>query len=236
MFRFLLEFLNRFIKQFYSNIRKEDPDMNKYECYPRPFSICKAYGDPHITTFDNAKIDVYGRAQYLYSASNGTLEGAPQFKILANTEPIRHVSRNSKIYVSFPLQSGEMIEFELDTSGKPHFYMKATGWKRAYPQRSNEFKFRQRGKKQILRTWFGLIVNLRGRNLRIIAPAFYDGQTYGLCQNKNQDQSDDFTMHDGTELTYHGHNGYKLSNSEYLVGKSWIIASRNVRGCFVIDF
>ena len=38
--------------------------MNKYECYPPQFSICKAYGDPHLTTFDNAKIDVYGRAQW----------------------------------------------------------------------------------------------------------------------------------------------------------------------------
>ena len=60
-----------------------------------------------------------------------------------------------------------MIEFELDTSGKPNFYMEKTGWNRAYPQKSNEFLFRQRGKKQILRTWFGLIAVLRGRNLKL---------------------------------------------------------------------
>ena len=55
----------------------EDPSKNEYKCIDGFSTWCRSAGDPHIKTYDGAKIDIYGQAQYLLTASNGTADGAP---------------------------------------------------------------------------------------------------------------------------------------------------------------
>ena len=47
----------------------EDPAKNEYKCLDAFSTWCRSAGDPHITTYDGAKIDIYGQAQYLLTAS-----------------------------------------------------------------------------------------------------------------------------------------------------------------------
>ena len=56
-----------------------------FRCQPTDCNRCYGWGDPHIVTYDNAKNDVYGIAQYTMSESNGT-DLIPPFKLkVSNT-------------------------------------------------------------------------------------------------------------------------------------------------------
>ena len=41
-------------------------------CLPSSLGQCMAWGDPHIVTFDGAKIDVYGVGEYVFTQFNKT--------------------------------------------------------------------------------------------------------------------------------------------------------------------
>ena len=70
-------YIIRSLKTLFSDIQswyQSDPNRNYYGCKPKSYSECVGSGDPHIYTFDNAKIDVYGRAQYVYMQHVGSDE------------------------------------------------------------------------------------------------------------------------------------------------------------------
>ena len=56
--------------------------FSEFRCQHKNCNECLGWGDPHIVTFDNAKNDVYGIAQYTMSESNGTQQIPPyKFKV-----------------------------------------------------------------------------------------------------------------------------------------------------------
>ena len=57
--------------------------FSEFRCQHKNCNECLGWGDPHIVTFDNAKNDVYGIAQYTMSESSGT-EQIPPYKFKVN--------------------------------------------------------------------------------------------------------------------------------------------------------
>ena len=43
----------------------------EFECQDADCNRCYGWGDPHMVTFDNAKTDAYGIAQFIMSKSDG---------------------------------------------------------------------------------------------------------------------------------------------------------------------
>ena len=167
--------------------------------------MCRGAGDPHILTFDNAKSDVYGVAQYLFAQHNGTVEGAPAFKILMNTKKLRHVSAIEYMYFAFPTRVGEMIEIETDRYGGSRIFLNGA-WIQLYPQKNADFLFKKWGKGLYVRTWFGVDIFQRKMYYRVRIPAFYQNETYGLCMNCNKNKYDDYMKKDGTVIVENARN------------------------------
>ena len=209
---------------------QDDEYDNKYECSHYSYTRCYAWGDPHVVTYDNAKTDVYGVAQYLLTAHDGT-DKIPPFKVLMNTKQLRHVSAVEFMYFSFPTRSGEMIEFETDRYGGANFYMKETGWNKLYPQKNENFQYKKWGRRHWAKTWFGMEIYHDGLFYHLKTPGFYDSGTYGLCMNKNMDKTDDYAMKNGTLLPMPSQAGYKRTWQEYESATSWIVGSVDLRGC-----
>ena len=207
---------------------------NTYECRDRSYSVCKGWGDPHIVTFDNAKSDVYGVAQYVFAQHNGTEDGVPQFKILMNTKKLRHVSAIEYMYFTFPTRVGELIEIETDRYGKSNIYI-AGVWYQLYPQKNADFTFTKRGKALFVETWFGMKIYHKRLTYEATVPAYYQSETFGLCGNGNKDKLDDYTKKDGEVLPFPPQGGYKRTWQEYESATSWITGSAQLRGCLMYD-
>ena len=208
---------------------------NVYKCQDKSYTECKGWGDPHIVTYDNAKTDVYGIAQYLMSGHDGTENGIPAFKVLMNTKAYNKVSAIEYMYISFPLRSGDMVEIETDRYGGANFYTTAFGWNKLYPQKNIDFEYKKRGKKHSMKTWFGLSIEHNGLTYVIHAPGYYDDETFGLCMNKNMDKIDDYAMKNGTLLPMPPQGGYKRTWQEYESATSWIVGGVDLRGCLQYD-
>ena len=213
-----------------TNWFKSDPSENKYECRHKKYSKCKAQGDPHLTTFDNAKIDVYGIAQYVMAEHNGTDDGMPYFKVLMNTQPVRHVSRIEYMYLTFPAKDGTLLEIETDAYGGAQIYMNGA-WVKLNPQNTADFQVKKIRKLLRVQTWFGLTIWHKKSKYSIQAPAFYRKHTFGLCQNSNENKYDDYTSKDGEIFTYPPQRGGPLHISEYKTAISWITGSNKLKGC-----
>ena len=123
------------------------------------------------------------------------------FKIAMKTQKAGRVAYGTDYYFQFPLQSGELIEIHTDQRGQAWYYMTNLQSTRLYAQNSGDFSFRKAGKTLYLSTWFGLEVWHKKKSYKLRIPAFYRKQTYGLCQNCNQDITDDFTTKDGELVT-----------------------------------
>ena len=104
---------------------EEKPSDNVYACHQKTHRTCSCWGDPHIVTFDNAKSDVYGVAQYLFAGHNGTeypngTMEIPPFNVLMNTYKFNKVSALDYIYLKFQRckDDEEMIEIETHRHGR----------------------------------------------------------------------------------------------------------------------
>ena len=117
------------------------------------------------------------------------------------TQKAGRVAYGIVFYVQFALQSGKIIEIKTDKHGKAWYYMTDLQSTNLYPQRSNDFRFSRAGKTLYLSTWFGLEVWHKKTSIKFRIPAFYRKTTYGLCQNCNQDKTDDYKTKDGEVIT-----------------------------------
>ena len=208
----------------------DDPDDNVYECHHKTHTQCYGWGDPHIVTFDNAKSDVYGIAQYTFAEFNGT-DDRPKFTFLMNTKPLGRVSMIKVMYFKFPRKSGELVEIETFNDGKANFYTKSEGWKTLHTQKTPDFEYRKIGRKSEIKTWFGIEAEHISHKYLIKVPGFYSKDLYGLCMNKNGDLTDDYMKKDGTILPVPPQGGYKRTWQEYESATSWITGSVDLRGC-----
>ena len=86
---------------------EEDGKLLMGKCTPNRVLECKASGDPHIRSFDRAKLDVYGVASYYYARLNSTTGSVlPNFIAIMETFPFRQVSSVNSIEIEFPVYSG----------------------------------------------------------------------------------------------------------------------------------
>ena len=52
-----------------------------YKCKPKTLGECKAWGDPHMISFDQQLIDVYGVGKYIFSTSENVPQTLPFYKV-----------------------------------------------------------------------------------------------------------------------------------------------------------
>ena len=210
----------------------EDPSQDQYQCQHKDCNRCFAWGDPHIVTFDNAKNDVYGIAQYTMAESDGTAD-IPAFKLKINTydEPKWPHPATDKSYFQFPLRSGEKVEVEMTKEGESMIFINDQ-WVPLIPQENDDFTITKVGNKVTVTTWFGLVVSQDVNTIDIRTPGFYDSKTFGLCANNNKDKLDDYTTKEGVVLEYPPqHPNYSRFPSEEIAATSWITGSAERRGC-----
>ena len=58
-----------------------------YKCKPKVLGECIAWGDPHLITFDQQNIDVYGVGDYIFSTSESIPQVLPFYMIRMITDP-----------------------------------------------------------------------------------------------------------------------------------------------------
>ena len=129
--------------------------------------MCFAWGDPHVVTFDNAKNDVYGIAQYTMAESSG-FASIPPFKLKINTydHPRWPHPATEKSYFQFTMRNGQKTEIELTMNGESNIFIDGI-WKQLYPQGNNDFKITKIGNKVEITTWYGITVTDHIFNLEI---------------------------------------------------------------------
>ena len=208
---------------------KESKD-NRYECFEKSQTTCNGWGDPHITTFDRAKIDVFGTAQYLLSEHDGTGTNDAPFKILMNTVAYKSISVMNFLYTSFKSRTGVWIEVETGNDGSSSYYTKNTGWVPLISQKNDDFQFDKAHLKMTLTTWFGLEIVHNKHWFQLRVPGYYNSGCTGICQNKNWDRDDDYTTRNGTVLTLNSGTSFGRTLEEFEVAKSWIEGANTNRG------
>ena len=88
-------------------MHEEDGKFLMGRCTPNRVLECKAWGDPHVVTFDGAQNDVYGVASYYYVRLNSTTESVlPNFTAIMETSPWNSVSVAHSMEIEFPVYSG----------------------------------------------------------------------------------------------------------------------------------
>ena len=199
----------------------------KYECLPE--DTCGAFGDPHIYTFDGARVEVFGVAQYLFSEyiSDGCF---PSYKVLMNTQPVRHVSKIDEMFFMFETRDGSKVEIMSETSGQLSIYYPNTTWKAINPQENEDWKYIRRGKRVYFYTWSGLWFERKGSSFKLSVPGYYNTLPIGLCQDKNNDLNNDYKLRNGEVLPVPPQDN-KYTEEEIAVGKSWIEGSAELMGC-----
>ena len=86
---------------------EEDGEFLMGKCTPNRVLECKAWGDPHVVTFDGAQNDVYGVASYYYARLNSTTGSVlPNFTAIMETSPWNGVSVAHSMEIEFPVYSG----------------------------------------------------------------------------------------------------------------------------------
>ena len=84
----------------------------EYRCLPALVGECKAWGDPHVVTFDGASNDVYGIASYTFAEvgfknsftiTQPILYG-PRFKRLCDISYVRIIFEIHESSISLPLE------------------------------------------------------------------------------------------------------------------------------------
>ena len=72
-----------------------------YKCVPKVLGQCKAWGDPHMISFDQQLIDVYGVGMYVFTTSETIPQVLPFFKVLIDTTAAGQFSVVKDTFISF---------------------------------------------------------------------------------------------------------------------------------------
>ena len=202
----------------------------EFDCFEYKQLDCLSWGDPHIVTFDNAKVDVYGEAQYVLSERNGT-SLLPYYKVLLNTRKSGRVAYNDEVYFTCETRTGGLIEFETHSYKDEQNIYFNDQWIKLLPQSNADFSFEKRGRWVYIRCWSGVEIWHKGRTYKVSIPAYYREEIQGLCQDCNFDLNNDYKKKDGALLPVPDQRGYRLSWQEKEVAESWITGSAGLRGC-----
>ena len=206
-----------------------------FECIHNALSVCSVYMDGALVTFDGARNKIYGTAQYIVAEQKSGDFCKPAFKVSMSTENNGNLTSLVKMYLMFEKEDGTMMEVETTSEGKSYFYHNKTDWKRLYPQTTEDFVFEKTGRKHYLKTWSGIEYLHVERRFEVRLPSVYDNTLAGLCQNKNGDITDDYTVKNGTVLPFPDQNTDLSTWQGYEVATSFIAGSASRRGCLPYD-
>ena len=198
--------------QVWHNDECIDEDECPRDCPSTGTGRCRAWGDPHYTTFDGGQHHFQGRCKYTFVESNGNNEfrNMPAFKIDVDQKQCGYVSSA----VSFI--DGWTFEFPGRNQGPdetPRYMIILDGTNmvledrlegRSYRNWWNgnddvlQFKFHC-GYHHMVRTWFGVDIDFyyRSDDLRVTLPDCYRNRVTGLCGNWNGVAYDEFSRMQG---------------------------------------
>ena len=143
------------------------PNSDTVACDPgRPTcgtGVCRAWGDPHVETFDGLRNDVYGEAWYQLSQTTeaGLSAGVPYFNSAIQTRKRGHVAYNNGTSVDFKSVDGNRsYRIEITATYEATITVDNLIKIDLVPQENSDFIFSQIGNGRrttyILETWFGL--------------------------------------------------------------------------------
>ena len=109
------------------NEKCEQIDESSHKCISREIGECRAWGDPHVVTFDGAQNDVYGVAIYVLAESLGNVNPEHDFRVRMKTEAWSHgTAVVNTVYFDFYDHTGTVVSTvvtdrhgnsDLDTNG-----------------------------------------------------------------------------------------------------------------------
>ncbi|XP_072179196.1 uncharacterized protein [Diadema setosum] len=146
--------------------------------------ICKAYGDPHYTTFDGRDYEFMGECSYTFATDwcNGN-KGT--FKVTVENEPCGDEGFTCTRLINMTIKGD--VTLTLIRGVEPIV---------TPPRRVGKFVFTNAGLYMYI-TWKAYQIALqwdRQTSIYIILPASYKGKVCGLCGNFNDNSEDDFVM------------------------------------------
>ena len=214
-----------------------DLDGN-FRCRPLTDGVCRSWGDPHITTFDNALIDVYGIATYLMAES---VLRPGWFRVFMKTRACGSVSCIDTMYFVFPTQSlqnaivmaiDRFANVEMITvpgnvpwmAGFNYPPVMAAPISPPVPSSVASFTLSTITTHHVkVVTWFGVELTVEHQHVaQLKVPALYQNHCRGLCGDFNFVLNDDYKTRGGHVLEYTPAAGYIRTDNEWTVAKSWI--------------
>ena len=196
------------------------------KCVPITNIECRAWGDPHVITFDKAQNDVYGVATYVLAQTIEKSKNVEKFRIRMETEAWGNVAVAKSATFDF-FKNNEIIgSAKLDRFGNSIFYHNNTESVLLSGKLTDDFEFlfTKHGNSLTVTTSFGVILNMNGYDISLKIPnPVYSQQVEGLCGDNDGEKTNDYQKPDGTVLPFTPLAGYSRSDSEWQCAKSWII-------------
>ena len=207
------------------------------KCTPNEFGSCTVYGDPHVSTFDNAKNDVFGTGEYLLAQHGIDRDGSCNaaggdeycWSVIIDNEATGQAS--SLNGVTFYVKQGEMegtvtcSRDNCEVDGAPAPFARAVDLN-MYTNDDDKFeavwKIPGAGviMKYVADHWFELKV-----------AAMYKEKVEGICGQYDANCQNDFTVKGETQYVNEelhnvqcgSHSDQIVSDAEYDSAKSWKI-------------
>ncbi|XP_070690944.1 IgGFc-binding protein [Pempheris klunzingeri] len=166
-------------------------------CHMEGPGLCIAKGDPHYTTFDGRKFDVYGNCTYLLTSYCPAWGNIEDFSVEVQNQ-IRDATNVSFRRVKMVV-SGYSIEVSPDWSNR----VKVNGLLLRLPSvlSRGKVKLYMTGPSTCIETDFGLVVTHSSNVLTVQMPRVFSGNLCGLCGNLNGNPEDDVMPDDESDIS-----------------------------------
>ena len=148
---------------------------------------CVSTGDPHITTFDHMKFDLYDLGKYTMVKSRDNTLNVPDFEIQIVTSPYGKVSQTESAEIQIPSRDGSRdLTLTINRDGTAS--ITADGEKSDLVEQStNDFTFKKIGGFQKLTVWNGVTISHSDEwHFVFRVPIIYQENVEGLCGDYNQ--------------------------------------------------
>ena len=179
-------------------------DSTIMKCLPKKLGICTAYGDPHITTFDGLRHDIYGVGNYTLAQFNEdgliVVQDDLKWELVMETQGRRlmkgltlYVTGNSYNYqvsCSYNLNPSEFsVDYNYNFQDKPEM---------TDAEFEDYIQLKERGFTWSFTLPFGMSVNQKVYNGEVFVPLAFSTNVEGICGDYNFDKRNDFKCEDGT--------------------------------------
>ena len=171
------------------------------KCVDNDVGKCRAWGDPHVITYDGATNDVYGVANYTFTQFNTSFENHTnrlEWSVIMQTAPVGRVSYASAftLFVKNSMKD-YLYSIRTDFSGNVLYSYNFTNSLVTSDDQFEKYIRLNRRSGISYTTPFGLEVKQNGANGEVSVPAVYAGKLEGICGNFNYKVIDDFKCPDG---------------------------------------